>query len=60
MNRLAPLIKRAATIRPLPSRATWIAGLPAALDLESDWRADLQFFVTAWLGGLLFVGTLLS
>ena len=60
MSRLAPLISR----RDAP-RAVAIA-MPAA---ESEpfteaqataWLADLRLFVTAWLAGVVFVGTLLS
>jgi hypothetical protein len=60
MNRLAPLITRAATLRPLPARSAFAMTLPAPLEPGARWQDDLQFFLTAWLGGLLFVGTLLS
>ena len=60
MNRLAPLITRAKVLRPIPPRPATAIALPAALELEPEWREDLQFFVTAWLGSLLFVGTLIS
>lgn len=60
MSRLAPLITR----RSGP-RAVAIA-MPAA-DREAfseaqaaAWLADLKLFVTAWLGGVVFFGTLLS
>ena len=56
MNRLAPLITRAESLRPLAPRLA----MPPAFETGPEWREDLQFFVTAWLGGVLFVGTLLS
>jgi hypothetical protein len=60
MNRLAPLITRAETLRPLLPRPVPVAALPTRFEIAPGWREDLQFFVTAWLGGLLFVGTLLG
>ena len=58
MNRLAPLITRAESLRPLAPRLAPAMAMPAAFGIEPEWREDLQFFVTAWLGGVLFVGTL--
>ena len=60
MNRLVPLITRAESLRPLAPRLVSAMTMPAGFEIEPEWREDLQFFVTAWLGGLLFVGTLLS
>ena len=60
MNRLAPLITRAESLRPLAPRLAPAMAMPAAFEIEPEWREDMQFFVTAWLGGVLFVGTLLS
>ena len=60
MSRLAPLINR----RSGP-RAVAIA-MPAAREegfseaQAAAWLADLRLFVTAWLGGVVFFGTLLS
>ncbi|HTU11849.1 MAG TPA: hypothetical protein VMG08_13230 [Allosphingosinicella sp.] len=60
MSRLAPLITR----RP-GSKAVAVA-LPAReaepfTEAEAArWLADLKLFVTAWLGGVVFFGTLLS
>ncbi len=60
MSRLAPLITR----RSGP-RDTAIA-LPAAraepfTEAQAEaWLADLRLFVTAWLGGVVFFGTLFS
>lgn len=60
MSRLAPLITRnpgaRATAIALPARqATTVSEAEAA-----EWLADLRLFVTAWLGGVVFFGTLLS
>jgi hypothetical protein len=60
MNRLVPLITRAETLRPLAPRASASFALPMPFEFEASWREDLQFFATAWLGGVLFIGTLLS
>jgi hypothetical protein len=51
MNRLAPLIVR--------THARPAAGRTAALAAE-DSAADLRFFATAFLGGLVFFGTLIA
>ena len=62
MNRLVPLITRAATLRPLPARLT-LADASAALQQSSDdgeWLEDFRFFASAWLGAFLFVTTLIS
>jgi len=62
MNRLVPLITRAATLRPLPARLTPAnasAALPQGLD-DGEWLQDFRFFATAWLGAFLFVTTLIS
>jgi hypothetical protein len=60
MSRLSPLITR----RPGP-RAVAIAmprpeGEPFGGAQADAWMADLRLFVTAWLGGVVFFGTLLS
>ncbi|MDB5671247.1 MAG: hypothetical protein JWO25_2206 [Alphaproteobacteria bacterium] len=56
---MAPLISRAETLRPLAPRPAF-PGFAARSQAQSDWAEDLQFFVTAWLGAFLFVGTLFS
>lgn len=58
MNRLSPLISRragpsAAALPYCPAPA--FAGTDAAA-----WLDDLKLFVTGWIGGLIFFGTLLS
>lgn len=63
MNRLAPLIvRRHAPVRAAyalpavavtPAPAPGAAGQVAGLD-------DLRLFLTGWIGGLIFFGTLLS
>ena len=58
MSRLTPLITRRAGPRAvtMPARrADQITQEQAA-----EWLADLRLFVTAWLGGVVFFGTLLS
>lgn len=59
MNRMTPLISRAETLRPLAPRPAY-PGFTARRQAESGWTEDVQFFVTAWLGAFLFVGTLFS
>jgi hypothetical protein len=63
MNRLAPLITRPpepvrawAGRAPSPPRAAAAPAGPAAL----GWTEDLKLFATAWLGGLVFFGTLIA
>ncbi|HYD12339.1 MAG TPA: hypothetical protein VEC11_05790 [Allosphingosinicella sp.] len=60
MSRLAPLITR----RP-GSRAAALAlpteqAEPFTEAQTEAWLADLRLFVTAWLGGVVFFGTLLG
>jgi hypothetical protein len=60
MSRLVPLIAR----RPGP-RAVAVAMPVREAEMGSaaqaaEWLADLRLFVTAWLGGVVFFGTLLS
>ena len=62
MNRLAPLISRP----PEPVRA-WAGRAPsppraprAAVNVPAPWTDDLRLFATAWLGGVVFFGTLIA
>ena len=60
MSRLTPLVTRRAGPRAvaiaLPARRA-----EAFTEAEAAaWLADLRLFVTAWLGGVVFFGTLLS
>jgi len=60
MSRLAPLITRnpgaRAVAMAVPVRQAVLIG-----DAQpAEWLADLRLFVTAWLGGVVFFGTLLS
>lgn len=62
MNRLAPLISRP----PEPVRA-WAGRAPSAprasreaVKLSAPWTDDLRLFATAWLGGVVFFGTLIA
>jgi hypothetical protein len=63
MNRLAPLITRSAPpqaairARALP-RADWTAA--RLLETAPGLAEDFKLFATAWLGGLVFFGTLLA
>jgi hypothetical protein len=55
MNRLAPLIQRA------PARTGPTGSWPVDFaDSAPTWVDDLRLFATAWLGGLIFFGTLLA
>jgi hypothetical protein len=61
MSRLAPLITR----NPGPVRAVAMAVPVRQAMLVSEaqageWLADLRLFVTVWLGGVVFFGTMLS
>ena len=58
MNRLSPLIERRvgpmAAAVPLPAPHGFAEREPA------QWAEDLKLFVTGWVGGLIFFGTLLG
>ena len=60
MSRLSPLITR----RPGPSAVALALPVaqpaPVSEAQAAEWLADLRLFVTAWLGGVVFFGTLLS
>ena len=64
MNRLAPLVVRSSE----PVRA-WAGRAPSSPRSASSaagsspaegWTEDLRLFATAWLGGLVFFGTLIA
>lgn len=57
MNRLSPLIVR--RVGPLAPQVQW-AQRPEPREQPSQLARDLQLFLTAWLGGLVFFGTFLS
>ena len=63
MNRLAPLIarlpERSAPVRALAIPRDW-AALDMNLSGSPDWVQDAKTFATAWLGGLVFFGTLIA
>ena len=67
MNRLEPLITRYSH-RPAPARALILENaIPSADQAVADffrsapaWANDLKLFVSVWLGGLVFFGTLIS
>ena len=58
MNRLAPLIVRAPVVHRGERARVWaIAAEPEA----SPWLSDhIKLFLTGWIGGLIFFGTLLA
>lgn len=63
MNRLAPLIvrmpERSAPVRALAVPRAWDR-LDLLAPAAPGWTRDLKLFVTAWLGGLVFFGTLIA
>ncbi len=60
MSRLAPLITR----RPGPIAVAVampvVRAAPISEEQAALWLAELRLFVTAWLGGVVFFGTLLT
>ncbi len=56
MNRLSPLIAR----RTGPWGPALAFDPPASDGAAPAWLDDLKLFATAWLGGVVFFGTLLS
>ena len=60
MRSLAPVLVRPA-LRTHPLRASLAGRLVGATDAGSDGLSrDLRLFLNAWLGGLVFFGTLLA
>ena len=63
MNRLAPLIHRADP-RPGRARLAAVGAAPVRAAAEPEAASgladDLRLFLTSWLGGLIFVGTMLA
>jgi len=60
MSRLSPLITRRAGPKAV-AMAMPASETRAFTEAQADaWMADLKLFVTAWLGGVVFFGTLLS
>ena len=60
MSRLAPLITRRAGPRAIAIAMPATETEPFTEAQTAAWLADLRLFVTAWLGGVVFFGTLLS
>ena len=56
MNRLAPLIVRA----PARSGPASFAAIGAAVETVTASNEDLRLFLTAFVGGLIFFGTLIA
>lgn len=55
MRNASPFLVRSA--RPHPIRAL---AAPILAEAEPTWAQDLKLFVTGWLAGLVFFGTLLA
>ena len=60
MSRLAPLISRRAGPTAVTVAMPVREAAPISAAQAAEWLADLRLFVTAWLGGVVFFGTLLS
>jgi hypothetical protein len=60
MSRLTPLITRRAGPRAVAIAMPVAETQPFTEEQAALWLADLRLFVTAWLGGVVFFGTLLS
>lgn len=60
MSRLAPLITRRSGSRAMAVSLPAFRAEPVSEAQAAEWLADLRLFVTAWLGGVVFFGTLLS
>ena len=60
MSRLAPLITRRSGPRAMAVAMPTREAEPFTEAQAAEWLADLRLFVTAWLGGVVFFGTLLS
>jgi len=60
MSRLAPLITRNPGQRAVAVAMPVRQAEPLSEAQAAAWLADLRLFVTAWLGGVVFFGTLLS
>ena len=60
MSRLSPLITRRAGRRAMAMAMPARRAEPFTEAQAAAWLADLRLFVTAWLGGVVFFGTLLS
>jgi hypothetical protein len=60
MSRLTPLITRRAGPRAVAIAMPSHGAEQITQEQAAEWLADLRLFVTAWLGGVVFFGTLLS
>ena len=60
MSRLAPLITRNPGPRAVAAAMPARQAEPLTEAQATQWLADLRLFVTAWLGGVVFFGTMLS
>jgi hypothetical protein len=60
MSRLAPLITRRPGLRAVAVALPARRAAPVSEAQAAAWLADLRLFVTAWLGGVVFFGTMLS
>lgn len=60
MSRLAPLVTRRSAPRAVAVAMPARNAEPFSEEQAAAWLADLRLFVTAWLGGVVFLGTFLS
>jgi hypothetical protein len=58
MSRLAPLITRSPGLRAVAVAMPVMQAEPLTEAQAAEWVADFRLFVTAWLGGVVFFGTL--
>ncbi len=60
MSRLTPLITRRSGPRAVAIAMPAARAEPMTEAEAAAWLADLKLFVSAWLGGVVFFGTLFS
>jgi hypothetical protein len=60
MSRLAPLITRSTSLKAVVVAMPVRQVAPVSEAQAAEWLADLRLFVTTWLGGVVFFGTLMS
>lgn len=60
MSRLAPLVTRTQGPRAIALALPRQQAAPVRDNAQPEWMADLRLFLTAWAGGVVFFGTLLS
>jgi hypothetical protein len=61
MRPIAPFLIRASLgSHPLRAALGSVVLASAQVDQAAEWSESVRFFVTAWLGGVVFFGTLLA